>query len=289
MYARNLVAGFSIWLSIFFLSGCAASYNGYPDGDPATLINEDSTRLTDAAITAFDTNPSAGERNRILLARKAFVDGKFVEFEKALHKETVTSNVGVDWLLLAISGATATIGGEAVKAALGAASTGIQGARSSFDKRAFREKSLAAILAKMKAARAERALAMHKGMGNSLTAYPLEAGLADLSLYYEAGTLPAALAGLVESANVDKRKAEDDLRILLDDEYGFDELSKLIEQYLYPDGVAQPRDAAHAANVTACMTQVGLPTGPGMIAGLLTGNTSKAGRLAVAECLSLNQ
>ena len=265
--------------------------SGYPSGDPATLIVEDTNRyLSDATVQEYQATPTRILRNQIVLARMAWIDQHFREFEKALHQESLRTAVGVDWILLAISSATTVAGGESVKSLLGAASTGIQGAKSSFDKRVFREKSVGSILAHMKALRAERALTIRKGLSASIDMYPLEYALADLGRYYEAGTLSEALSSLVETANLKKAEAESQLEILLDDAYGFDHASEKLMTYIYPNGIDGSPNSENKSNAENCMSDLGLPTGPGMVAALLTGAdpaTARA-RVAVAVCLGLN-
>ena len=275
--------------SMVAIGGCR-SISGYPGGNPATLLTENTSKyLKDQEIINYQQNPSTTLRNRIVLARMAWVDQHFREFEKALHQESIKAAVGVDWVLLAISTATATVGGGSTKSILGTASTGIQGAKSAFDKRVFRDKSVDAILAHMKALRAERALMIRKGLGASINAYPLETALADLGRYYMAGTLSEAMSSLVETATVKKTEAQTKLDILLNDTYGYDDASTKLVEYIYPNGMQEQRNENKATKAKTCMAKLGLSTESGQLAALITGGhlfTARA-RIAVAKCLDL--
>ena len=281
----------ALWVaaSSVTMVGCS-SMSGYPSGDPATLIAKDTSNyLSDAAVKQYQETPSRSLRNRIVLTRMAWIDQHFREFEKAIHQESLRAAVGVDWVLLAISSATTIAGGESVKSLLGAASTGIQGAKSSFDKRVFRDKSVGSVLAHMKALRAERALTIRKGLAASIDMYPLEYALADLGRYYEAGTLSEAMSSIVETANVKKAEAESQLEILLNDTYGYDDASEKLTTYIYPSGLDGSPNSGNKTNAENCMKDLELLTGPGMVAALITGGnpaTARA-RIAVAVCLDL--
>ena len=254
------------------------------------FIEKTNKYLKDQVIRECQENPNEKCRNRIMLAGMARLDQDFREFEKALHRESIKVSVGVDWVLLAISAATATVGGGSTKSILGAVSTSIQGAKSAFDKRVFRDKSVEVILAHMKALRAERALTIRKGLGMKIDAYPLEAAFADLGRYFDAGTLSEAMSSLVETATVKKTEARAKLHIFLDDAYGHDEASATLKNYLYPDGNAL-RNEDNAKKAKECMKKVGLKTDAGWLGGLITGKdplTAQA-RIAVARCLGLMQ
>ncbi len=105
--------------------------------------------------------------------------------------------------------------GGAAKAALGAAITGVTGAKVSFDKNAYFAKTLPALVASMQASRKEVLLRIRKGLELGDDKYPLTQALVDLEDYYNAGTIPGAITGITASADEASRKASEELKVVL--------------------------------------------------------------------------
>ena len=199
-------------MAALLLSGCPAALQGYPETKPDDVSTAESAYYLSAqSVKDYDKSPSEELRNNIIDARMRVRDRNFREFKKSLYQEGLKLGLGVDWLLLTLAGATATVGGETLKAALGAVTTGIVGAKASFDKRAFMEKSLAGIFAQMKAQRAVVELSIRTKMSSGIDVYSVHLALSDLEKYYDAGTLPDALDGIIQGANVKSEEAEDKL------------------------------------------------------------------------------
>ncbi len=163
------------------------------------------------------------------------IDRNFDEFEKSLDQEGLRRGLGVDWLLLTLTGATATVGGETLKAALGAVTTGIVGAKASFDKRAFMEKSLTGILAQMKAQRAVVELSIRKQQQSGIDVYRLRPALSDVAKYYRAGSLPTALNAIIQEASVTAENAQVELKTVLTAKYTTGPLRARINRWLDSD------------------------------------------------------
>ena len=189
-------------VSALALGGCTAALQGYPETKPDTKsVAESNYYVSAQSVLDYKGTPSQKLRDNIIDARMLVIDRNFREFEKSLYQEGLKLGLGVDWLVLALSGATATIGGETFKAALGAISAGVVGAKSSFDKRAFMEKSLTGILAQMKAQRAVVELSIRTQQLSGIDDYRLHQALTDVAKYYDAGALPTALNGIIQEAS----------------------------------------------------------------------------------------
>ena len=272
-------------LATLVLGGCTAALQGYPETKPDDIsLAEAKYYVSAESILAYKTTPTQKLRDNIIDARMLVIDRNFQEFEKSLYQEGLKLGLGVDWLVLALSGATATIGGETLKAALGAISGGVVAAKSSFDKRAFMEKSLAGILAQMKAQRAVVELSIRTQQRSGIDAYRLHKALSDVVKYYNAGSLPNALNGIIQQASVKTEEAQAELKIVLDDTYQSDNASNMIRSIWKPDG--KTIVDANRVKIYACMTKENLATGPGTIPGLITSKTLALARLRVVKCLS---
>lgn len=272
-------------LATLVLGGCTAAIQGYPETKPDKIsAAESSYYLSNKSKSDYMVTPSQKLRDGIIDAHMLVIDRNFREFEKSLYQEGLELGLGVDWLVLALAGATATVGGETVKAALGAISAGVVGAKSSFDKRAFMEKSLTGILAQMKAQRAVVELSIRTQQRSGIDGYRLRQALLDVGKYYDAGALPTALNGIIQEASAKTKEAQAELKIVLDDTYQSDNASNMIRSIWKPDG--KTINAANKAKIYACMTQEKLATGPGTIPGLITSKTLAPARLKVVKCLT---
>ncbi len=220
---------FRLLSSMFILSalaGCSAALDGFPNRstNQAKDLEALEPYLGVAKVNVYIATKDDGTRlklrNEIVNARIHAIDANFGNFEEALHRQGVGIGIGTDWVLLAITGATATIGGQTFKAALGAASTGILGAKSSFDKHALFEKTVPAIMAQMVASRKTALVTLRTGLQLPDSGYSLFQALGDLETYYRAGTIPGSLVGIAKAAGTKATTAEEKLTIILNDSKG---------------------------------------------------------------------
>jgi hypothetical protein len=281
-YNRNPVL---IALLSLLLTACAAALKGYPPSAPDPLSQKESgTLLEAAAISRFRQAPTVDKRNEILLARLLAIDRNFQAFEQDLYQQGLQLGIGADWLVLALSGATATVGGEGTKSVLGAVTTAVTGAKASFDKRAFMEKSLIAIIAKMNADRASVEADIRTGMRLNLSSYPIEDGLSHLRKYYEAGTLPSALNSIVVSAATEKTAAEAKIEKLQIASYRKDNAGDLLYNFWKPDGASI--DTGNQDALRRWMGSNGFNIGPGSITMFLRSDVATSARERALEALA---
>ena len=225
-------------LAIAGLTGCSAALDGFPSRStsPAEDLKELKVYLGVEKVNAYvaetDPNVRLTLRNEIVNARIHAIDVHFGQFEEALHEQGIGIGIGTDWVVLALTGATATIGGESAKAALGAASTGILGAKSSFDKHALFEKSVPAVMAQMVASRKVALLTLRTGLQQKDSAYSLFQALSNLEDYYRAGTIPGSLVGIAKDAGKKAAIAEEGLQKVVSGSFTEDAAGATLYRYL---------------------------------------------------------
>ncbi len=248
------------------LAGCAA-LKAAPESprstidaqqDPSYLVNQE-TLKNYAEETDLDRKRLM--RNEVVDERMLEIDHQFGEFERKLWRQGVEGNIGIDWLQLAIAGSTATVGGETVKSALGAASAGIAGAKTSFDKQTFLDKTLPAIIAQMVAEREKIRALIEQSKTLSATDYTLYGALGDLMRYIRAGTIPGVLQVIAEDAGAKAVQAEEDIKDVHTAQFIKDDAGQRLRKFWKPDGTNI--DAANAARLEEWMRKNGLATGPG--------------------------
>lgn len=251
-----------------FVSGCVG-LKGTPDpprslqkaqADPAAII--DAARLKQYNATA---NPERKKqiRNEIVDERLLEIDHQFQLFSLELWKSETGTAVGVDWLQLALSGLTSTVGGVATKTALGVASTGLAGAKSSFDKNALFQKTLPAIMAQMVAEREKIRSQIIQRSQLSVTDYSLYAALSDLQRMINAGSIPGTIQVIAEDAGAKSALAASAIRNVQSAVFLKDLAGDKLRKFWKPDG--KTIDTENEKKLKAWMGSNGLSTEPGSI------------------------
>jgi len=168
---------------------------------------------TEAIVQAIDLKadevatladpPSREERNRIQNKAMAVIDLRFNSFARELAADRADSSTAVAGTTLGASTAGAFV--ESVKAKTNYAlfAAGVVGAFGIVDKNYFYEKTVPALVAGMRAARATVLLRIRQGQGETLESYDGVAALQDLEDYYAAGTLLASIAEITARAEAD--------------------------------------------------------------------------------------
>jgi hypothetical protein len=256
------------------LAGCTA-LRGAPEAPrPTSVAQADPAYLVESASLAkYNTEPNLETkkliRNEIIDERVLEIDSQFGNFELALWQQGVGTGTGTDWVQLAVSGATATVGGESVKAALGAVSTGIIGAKASFDKNAFFDKTLPAILAQMVATRESIRANIERSKQLSVSEYTLFAALSDIRAFIRAGTIAGGIQSISEDAGEKTTKADKDIKDIRTARFVKDESGDRLRTFWKPDG--KTVDPVNEGRLKQWMQQNGLATGPGDITLFLRG------------------
>ena len=202
-------------------------------------------------------------RNEIIDERILEIDSQFGKYELALGQQGVGAGIGTDWVQLGLSAATATVGGEALKAALGAVSTGITGAKASFDKNAFFDKTLLAVLAQMAAEREKIRASIERSKQLSVADYTLFAALSDLRRFITAGTIPGGIQTVAADAGAKASTAEKDIKDIRTARFIKDDAGDRLRAFWKPDGTTI--DQTNEGLLKKWMRKSGLATDPGDI------------------------
>jgi uncharacterized protein YcfL len=214
-----------VLVGVLMATGCA-SITGYPSRSTNTKDDMSALAIYNKSEVIAFYNASSNSvrngktqkdyRNEVVNGRLAAIDIQYNLYQQSLYEEGIGTNILTDWVVIGLGGATTVVGGAATKAALGAAITGITGAKVSIDKNAYFDKTLPALVAKMQATRKEVLVRLRTGLNKDVDVYPLTQALVDLEDYYNAGTIPGAIAGVTASANADGKKADEELKVVLE-------------------------------------------------------------------------
>jgi hypothetical protein len=275
-------------LGVFSLS-CCASLRGFPEPPrPASVAQQDPQYLIEPEALKRYTNETDQERNKLLRnemidERVLEIDSRFQEFEMELWRQGVGLGIGTDWVQLAIAGATATLGGEAVKAALGAASAGLVGAKSSFDKNAFMEKTLPLIMSGMVAEREPVRASIERNKQLPVADYTVFAALSELKKFIRAGTIPGTIQAIAIDAGNKATRADKDIKNIRSARFVQDDAGDAAWAFWVPDG--ETVDKGNEQLLIQWMKIHGLPTGPGTIVWFLTADKLSDHRVLAANAL----
>ena len=162
----------------------------------------------DEAKAANDEVAAKRERDQILSELMYVIDAAHGDYERAMQAHATAFEVVSDFALLGLAGAGATVGGAETKAIISAISGGVKGAELSVNKRVFRDKTIEALQAQMRAAQTRRKAEIIRRMKRPTADYTLELGLSDIVQYYYDGTLTRALQNLVADAKEKEKQAE---------------------------------------------------------------------------------
>jgi hypothetical protein len=199
------------------LSACA-SIQGYPvdpENTDATLKNLtpyfDGTEEKKYYALGTNADAKTQKRNEIVSARMRAYDIEFSNFVRQLNGFSNSVSIGTDLIGLALGGLTATVGGAATKAALGAASVGVLGTNTAINKDLYFQKTLPALITQMEANRAKQQLKLLKGLTQPDSKYSLLAAYGDLGAYQDAGSIPNAIGSITQDAGNAKQAADNDI------------------------------------------------------------------------------
>lgn len=200
---------------LILLVSCA-SLKAYPNRatDPQAEIKALDTYLQPTVITRYESPEDKDRnglskqawRNEVVNARLRADDLKFNAFQQRLFQEGVGFGVATDWIVLGLNAAGSLAGGAAN--VLAATSAGVVGAKAAFDRKAFFEKTMPALMATMVAKRKDVLVRIRTGLSKNIDEYPLTLALSDLESYYNAGSIPGAIIEVGEAAGATAKNAD---------------------------------------------------------------------------------
>lgn len=156
--------------------------------------------LTAEEIASLADPSTHDERNRIQNKALAVVDLHFNEFVRDLASDRANSSTTVAGTTLGASTAGAFVDSVKAKTNYALLAAGVVGAFGIVDKNYFYEKTVPALVAGMRAARANVLLRIRQGQSEPLESYGGVVALQDLEDYYAAGTLLASIAEVTARA-----------------------------------------------------------------------------------------
>jgi hypothetical protein len=243
-------------------------------GAPARYQSTDSI-VTSIDLTAADVAGLAvadieTERNRLQNKALAVIDLRFNDFVRALVADRADGSTTVAGTTLGASTAGAFVGSVKAKTNYALFAAGVVGAFGIIDKNYFYEKTVPALVAGMRAARAKVLLRMRQGQIEDLAKYNGVAALQDLEDYYSAGTLLAAIAEVTTQAESSAAQDLGEVRELVVPSDAEIDSRKTVSRAIY--GI---KDVAAMAKGNAALKELGL----------LEQATPKATRAALVHAL----
>ena len=200
------------------LTGCKTQMRDFGYDKPYEFTSKDVRRYKyldgkfreayDQALKNKDWAKAKIERDQILGELMYLIEASHGDYERSMRFHKTTFDVITDFTLLGLTGAGAVTGGAETKAILAAVATGVKGAELSVNTRLFKDQTIEAIQAQMRAAQAQRKEAILRRIDKPATEYTLELGLSDIVQYYYDGTLTRAFQNLVADAKEKEKKAE---------------------------------------------------------------------------------
>jgi ribosomal protein L18 len=190
---------------LFALSGCATSPGYAPraafpvDQDIKELHDQFDTAASIKAYYAAGADTEA-RRNEFAAGRLALYDLEYIRFISRFRLSRAEQNTAFDAVALGIGFATTIVAGERAKTILGAVTTALVGARSSYEKNFYDDKTSAALVAQMTAERKKALIPIVQGLAKPAADYPLTRLVVDLANYQMAGTVDGALTGVQQDA-----------------------------------------------------------------------------------------
>lgn len=145
-------------------------------------------------------------RDEVIWLYMRAIDSNYAQFRSSVESESRGSDFAFDLVLAALAGITSVAEADEVGPFAAAIAT-MTGAKGSFDKNLFFDKTLSAVLTAMDEERAKRRLVIDQGMQNDEKNYSIVRAMADLTAYQEAGNLSDAISNLTTEAVINKRDA----------------------------------------------------------------------------------
>ena len=279
----------ALLLGVVMLGGCAGVNNGrpsaagYQDAIVAAMVEKYSRP---DAIPADQGRMTEKQRNQILDELIFLTDVNYYNFETELYQGRALFDTSTDLAILGLGAAGGIITNSGTQAIIAAISGGIGGSRVSINKNYFHDSSTQALIAKMQASRKGKLETMRKAMATLSTAdYSLARGLADLTEYYNAGTIIGALQNIVADSGAEARKSDAELKKLIEGRFARTAAGDTLRSFWKPDGTTI--DKGNEQRLVDWMKINGFATGPGTITMFLRSELLEEARAKAARDLKL--
>jgi len=204
------------------ITGCA-TINGAPEPviDTKAAIADLKPYLAGDAVTKFYSGNDADRngvsardwRDRVISAYIEVANLRFRDYTQSLYSQTTVFNIGVDWTVLALSGAAA-VASKGTANALAAASAGLVGAGAAINKDAYYGKTISALVAAMEANRKSVLLQIRTAQKNDEQHYSLSDAMGNLADYEAAGSIQGAISQITATATNSAAESEQQIQAL---------------------------------------------------------------------------
>ena len=248
-------------LGCILLVGCS-SLSGIPERTGS--VEDELTALAEyfspSVISTYDGQSGDAAqkayRDKVIAARIRAIDLNFNQFAQNISAENKKLNIGTDAtvLLLGAAGAVSTV--TSTQAILAATSATVTGVKSSIDKNAYFDATLAALLTQMQANRKKVLVSIYSGMSMEVKSYPLMRALVDLEDYFQAGTIIGAVNEISKEAGVQKAAADKQIAEIVQGTYLKDKAGDTLRLFWKPDGTTV--NAANEATLKTWMANNGI-------------------------------
>jgi hypothetical protein len=165
------------------------------------------------AMAKSDYDRARVLRDQLVNSIRVEIEMNYREFEQNLFTGRATFNTAADIAELALAGAATITHGESAKTILSAVLTAAKGARLSYDKNFFREKTTEAIIASMQAGRSRKLANIINNMDLPVQKYPFEQAWVDLVDFFYAGTVEGGLLSITTEAGSKAESGKQQLQI----------------------------------------------------------------------------
>jgi hypothetical protein len=250
---------------ILLMSGCAA-FMGFPPRvtDRSADLDALQTDISAKAITDCLATPTEACRNKLITARTYAVDIQFSAFEENLFRQAREAGFAATLTTLGLTAAGAVAGGGTTQV-LSAIAAGITGSRAAFEREVLAEHTVLAIHTSMRANRMIVLARIRLGLTQSVSQYPLAAGLTDVEDYYFQGTVLGALIGITKVVGVKADEAERGLAIATG--LSQSEAARALRAYANEPGLSQEEGDARFDKIIQAYKDVGGPNPEGLVVG----------------------
>ena len=250
---------------ILLMSGCAA-FMGFPPRvtDRSADLDALQTDISAKAITDCLATPTEACRNKLITARTYAVDIQFSAFEENLFRQAREAGFAATLTTLGLTAAGAVAGGGTTQV-LSAIAAGITGSRAAFEREVLAEHTVLAIHTSMRANRMIVLARIRLGLTQSVSQYPLAAGLTDVEDYYFQGTVLGALIGITKAVGVKADEAERGLAIATG--LSQSEAARALRAYANEPGLSQEEGDARFDKIIQAYKDVGGPNPEGLVVG----------------------
>lgn len=199
-----------VLLALF--SGCATFRSGGAPA-PSASYGQDLTSLQtiegdDAKLETFSKNRTKDQRNAYISANLNLINLRYSQFLQDSSAQRQAINTIVDFIELSLGVAGTGFTSASTKTMLAASAATVSGTKTTIDKNYFYQKTEAALISAMNAARKQALVPILTGMKQDLDQYGIGNAVTDLHQYYFAGTFLGALEGVQQTS----AKAESDAK-----------------------------------------------------------------------------